>query len=71
MVAPSSAPILAMVARSGTDSVSTPGPAYSITRPTPPLTLRRRSTSKIISFADTMGGSEPSSQTQQTFGMST
>ena len=63
--------MLAMVARSGTESVSTPGPAYSITRPTPPLTVRRRSSSKMMSLADTMGGNDPSSQTRQTFGMST
>ena len=47
VVAPSSAPMLAMVARSGMDSVSTPGPVYSITLPTPPLTVRRRSSSRI------------------------
>ena len=44
-----------MVARSGTDRVATPGPPYSITLPTPPLTLSRRSSSRMTSLADTMG----------------
>ena len=40
VVAPSSVPMLVMVARSGTDRVLTPAPPYSMTLPTPPLTDR-------------------------------
>ena len=40
VVAPSSAPILVIVARSGTVSEDTPSPAYSTIFPTPPLTER-------------------------------
>ena len=53
VVAPSSAPMFAIVARSGTVRVFTPSPMYSITLPTPPLTLSRRSTSRMMSFAAT------------------
>ena len=53
VVAPSSAPILVIVARSGTVNVFTPSPLYSIILPTPPLTLSRRKTSKIISLDET------------------
>ena len=69
VVAPSSAPMLAMVARIGTDRVSTPGPPYSMILPTPPLTVRRRRTSRMTSLAETMGLSSPVSTTWQTFGM--
>ena len=55
VVAPSSAPIFVIVARSGTDKVFTPSPPYSIILPTPPLTLIMRRTSKITSFAETHG----------------
>ena len=41
VVAPSSAPMLVMVARSGTVRVLTPSPEYSKILPTPPLTVRR------------------------------
>ena len=53
VVAPSSAPMLVMVARSGTVSVATPGPPYSMIFPTPPFTVNKRSTSKMTSFAET------------------
>ena len=59
VVAPSSAPMLAIVARSGTERVLTPGPPYSIIFPTPPLTLRRRSSSSMTSLAETMRLSSP------------
>ena len=39
VVAPSSAPMLVMVARSGTVSVATPSPPYSMILPTPPFTV--------------------------------
>lgn len=68
VVAPSSAPMLAMVARSGMDSVSTPGPVYSITLPTPPLTVRRRSSSRITSLAATPRLSRPVRRTLTTLG---
>ena len=53
VVAPSSVPILVMVARSGTDNPAMPGPPHSITWPTPPLTERSRKTSKLMSLAVT------------------
>ena len=68
VVAPSSAPMLVMVARSGTVRVFTPSPAYSITRPTPPFTDSTRSTSKITSLAETQGFSLPFSSTFTTSG---
>ncbi len=58
-VAPSSVPMLVMVARSGTERVATPGPAYSNALPTPPFTLRRRSSSRMTSLALTHGRSAP------------
>ena len=39
------------IALSGTESVLTPSPAYSTIAPTPPLTERSLSTSRITSFA--------------------
>ena len=67
--APSSAPMLVMVARSGTDRVLTPSPPYSMILPTPPLTLSRRSTSRITSLAATKGRSRPVRLTRTIFGM--
>jgi len=55
VVAPSSAPIFVMVALSGTESVLTPSPPYSIILPTPPLTLIILRTSRITSLAETHG----------------
>ena len=69
VVAPSSAPMFAIVARSGTERVLSPSPEYSIIFPTPPLTLRRRSTSRMTSLAVTMGLSAPVSSTLHIFGM--
>ncbi len=69
VVAPSSAPILVMVARSGTVREATPGPAYSMTLLTPPLTLSSCSTFRIMSLADTQGGSFPFSRIRQTPGI--
>ena len=59
VVAPSSAPMLVMVARSGTERVLTPSPVYSIILPTPPFTVILRKTSKITSFAATYGFNLP------------
>src|SRR3972149_5112308 len=59
VVAPSSAPMLVMVLRSGTLSEATPSPQYSKILPTPPFTLRRRSSSKMMSLAATQGCSRP------------
>ena len=42
--------MFAMVARSGTVSVFTPSPMYSMTLPVPPLTLSRRSTSRMMEY---------------------
>ena len=58
-VAPSSAPILVIVALSGTESDFTPSPAYSMIAPTPPFTPSILSTSRITSLALTRGESEP------------
>ena len=63
VVAPSSAPMLAMVARLGTESVLTPEPPYSMTLSTPPLTLSLRRTSRMTSLAETIGCSSPVSTT--------
>ena len=68
VVQPVSVPMLVMVARSGTDSVFTPGPKYSKIRPTPPFTSTRRSSSRMTSLADTQAGSAPVSFTPTTCG---
>ena len=69
VVAPSSAPMLVMVARSGTERVATPGPAYSTILPTPPLTVIWRSTSRMMSLAATQGLSLPVSVTRTILGI--
>ena len=53
VVAPSSAPMLVMVARSGTLRVETPSPPHSMIAPTPPLTDRMRRISRLTSLAVT------------------
>ena len=58
-----------MVARSGTDSVFTPSPVYSMTLPTPPLTVSRESTFKMTSFALTPFRRAPVRCTSATRGM--
>ena len=63
VVAPSSAPILAIVDRSGTVNVSTPDPWYSNILPIPPLTVSRLSISKMTSLAVTPKLSAPFSST--------
>ena len=68
MVAPSSAPIFVIVALSGTESVFTPSPQYSITLPTPPLTVIIFNTSRITSLAATQGDNLPVRFTLTTFG---
>ena len=68
VVHPVSVPIFVIVARSGTLKFLTPGPKYSSTLPTPPLTFVLRSTSSITSFADTQSESFPVSLTPTTFG---
>ena len=69
VVAPSSAPIFVMVALSGTDSVLMPSPPHSMMAPTPPLTVRILSISKLISFALTKGLSFPVRLTLYILGM--
>jgi hypothetical protein len=64
VVRPSSAPMFAIVARWGTVSVATPGPEYSKILPKPPRTVRRRSNSRMTSFAATQGRSRPVSTTR-------
>ena len=68
VVAPSSAPMFVIVPRSGTVSVETPSPQYSRILPTPPFTVRTRSTSRITSFAATHGRRRPFNSTLSTFG---
>ena len=51
VVAPISAPMLVMLARSDTLKVAAPGPTYSKTLPRPPLMPTRRSISRMTSFA--------------------
>ena len=53
VVAPSSVPMFVIVARSGTDSAAMPGPPHSMIAPTPPLTDRMRSSSRLMSLAVT------------------
>ena len=69
VVAPSSAPMLVMVARSGTVRVLAPSPPYSIILPTPPFTLSFCSTARITSLAETQGESSPVSSTFVMLGM--
>ena len=67
-VAPSSRIMLQMVARWGTDRVATPSPSKRYARLIPPLTVIRRSISRITSFADTHGWSSFSRTTLTTAG---
>ena len=69
VVAPISAPILVMVARSGTSSVAAPGPTYSYTLPSPPLMVTLRSISRMTSLALTPGWSFPVRLTLMTLGI--
>ena len=68
VVTPTSAPILVMVARCGTDKFFTPGPKYSRTLPTFPFVVRIDSTLRITSIDETQGGSLPSRLTPITLG---
>ena len=69
VVAPSSVPMLVMVARCGTFRVAMPGPPHSMTAPTPPLTDRMRRISRLTSLAVTKGRSRPVRFTLYIFGM--
>ena len=69
VVAPISAPILVMVARSETVRVRAPGPTYSNTFPRPPLIPTRRSISRITSLALQPGFKCPTRFTFTTLGM--
>ena len=68
-VAPISAPMLAMVARWGTERFSTPSPKYSKTLPTPPFTESCLSSQRAASLADTPGLSFPLTSTPITAGI--
>ncbi len=63
VVAPVSTTMLQIVARSVADSVATPSPKNSKIAPTPPRTPKRRSSSRITSFASTQSESAPSRRT--------
>ncbi len=69
VVAPSSAPILAIEALSGMPSSLTPGPQYSMIFPTPPLTEYLLNISRITSLAETHGLSLPVNFTPNIFGI--
>ena len=69
VVAPSSAPILVIVALSGTERLNTPSPPYSNTLLTPPLTESLLKTSNIISLAATILFNLFIKLTLQTFGV--
>ena len=69
VVAPSSVPMLVMVARSGTDRVLMPSPPHSMIAPTPPFTDRMRRISRLTSLAVTKGRSFPVRFTLNIFGM--
>ena len=63
VVAPNSAPMLVMVARSGTVRVAAPGPPHSMMAPTPPLTERISRIFSAASLAETKGFNFPVSST--------
>ena len=69
VVAPNSAPILVMVARSGTVRVFAPSPPHSMMAPTPPLTDRISSSLRAASLAVTKGRSLPVSSTLNILGI--
>ena len=50
---------------------SSAGPTYSITVLSPPFTVRRRSSSRMRSFAETQGGKRPIRLTRTTRGIFT
>ena len=58
-----------IVARSGTESILTPSPVYSMTLPTPPLTASMESTFKMMSLALTPFERAPVRRTSTTRGM--
>ena len=60
--------MLVIVAREGTSSDATPGPAYSITRPTLPEEPYLARTARMTSLAETPGRSAPASHTRTTRG---
>ena len=68
VVTPHSAPILVMVARSGTVSELAPSPPYSKITPTFPLVVKISSTLRIKSLAETHGDSFPDKLMRTTFG---
>ena len=68
MVAPSSAPILVMVALCGTERFLIPSPPYSNILETPPLTVSLLKTSKTTSFPVTIGLKLPMIFTLHTLG---
>ena len=59
VVAPSSAPMLEMVALAGISRSFTAGPVYSYTFPSPPLMDTRRSISRMTSFVLHPGFNSP------------
>ena len=68
-VAPSSAPMFAIVPRSGTVNCLIPGPSYSRTFSFPHFSPCRRSISRMTSFAEHQAGSFPVRSTRTTCGI--
>ncbi len=71
VVAPSSAPMLVIVALPVHDSDCTPGPKYSMIRLVPPLTVSWPSSQRITSLGAAQPDSSPVSLTPTTLGCST
>ena len=59
VVAPTSAPMLQIVAFPVALMVAAPGPKYSTIAPVPPLTLRRPATRRMTSLGDAQPDNDP------------
>ena len=68
VVAPTSAPMLQIVALPVALMVSAPGPKYSTMAPVPPATVSSWATSRITSLGDDQPDSDPVSCTPMSFG---
>ncbi|CAB4608000.1 unannotated protein [freshwater metagenome] len=71
VVAPISAPMLQIVALPVQEIELAPGPKYSTMAPVPPLTVRMRATSRMMSFGADQPASSPVSFTPISLGQRT
>src|ERR1017187_8453655 len=71
VVAPTSAPMLQIVAFPVALIVSAPGPKYSMMAPVPPVTVSSSATLRITSFGDDQPDSDPVSLTPMSLGQRT